>query len=397
MAVRDSVVVVSRAKKWIKRSLRIIDRAMSVGALTAVERERRFLNALGLNSQSQILRAVERGIEDEARTIAEEEALEFLVVLEETQELRDRIDKVRALRRRLRQTKLGDQAVRNLARDRRFGKARTVAEYTEQSMEFARDTHTDTWTWTANESACAACLSLHGSQRRGNFSPLHPNCLCIPEVDGPSRKLTDDEIADQMIQRGGRDAKLGRALKSGEISRDQIGIRRRGITKQRNFNIPDVAGPTAHYRNADFLEAVGSAEAESFYGGFAQAKQGRYGGFLGEFDQAHFEGDNVRTYTAFDGKVGAALTDHGDGRIEIGSLFADPDAPDGAGRDMLRYLVRERDGNFLTNFDGPLTEFYREEGFEVISRSPFNPEFAPEGWDYELFGTPDYVEMAKVK
>lgn len=58
-----------------------------------------------------------------------------------------------------------------------------------------------------------------------------------------SRPLTDDEIADQMIKRGGRDARLGQALKEGLISKDQLSIRREGIIKQRNVNIPKVETP----------------------------------------------------------------------------------------------------------------------------------------------------------
>lgn len=409
MAVRDSVKIVSRAKPHVSRELANIANAIedtSPSNLRRLERARRFLNAIGFSVRAKVTGAVEAEVltalenqqnsEDfqELQALAEEAA--DRLTLSDIQEIKDRIDKAKNLRR-LRREKFGDRAIRRIAREGVSAKAPLMGEFTESSMGLARSAHPRVWVWTANASACAVCLSLHGSRREGPFNPPHPNCLCIPEAPGgPSRPLTDDEIGDQMIKRGGRDAKLGRALKDGQISRGQLRIRREGIIKQRNFDIPDTSGATAHYRNPDFLDNVGAAETEDFFSGFAQAKRGKYGAFLDDLDQSHFDADNIRTYTAFDGKVGVALIEHDDGRIEIGSLFASPDAPDGAGRDMLRFVVRERDGNWLNNFDGPLTEFYREEGFEVVARAPFDPKFAPAGWDFDRFGTPDYVEMAKV-
>jgi len=135
------------------------------------------------------------------------------------------------------------------------------------------------------------------------------------------------------------------------------------------------------------------AGAKAFYTGFAEAKAGKYGAFLNDFTEDDFAADNVEVYTSNDGKVGAALTDHGDGRIEVGSLYALPGAPSGQGRAMLRYLIKEKGANWLNNFDGPLTEFYIAEGFEVETRDSWNDEFAPADWDYNAFGTPDYVTM----
>jgi hypothetical protein len=62
---------------------------------------------------------------------------------------------------------------------------------------------------------------------------------------------------------------------------------------------------------------------------------------------------------------------------------------------MLRLLVREHGANWLNNFDGPLTEFYLAEGFKVDTRDSWNEEYAPPEWNYDLFGTPDYVTMGK--
>lgn len=402
MALRDAVKVVSKAKPHVSRSIARIAQLAEDGsarALRALNRERRFLNAMGFSVQAQIRAAIQGEItgflsDEELEEL--EELAEDAFTLEDIQRIRGEVGRLRAIRAR-RLERLGDKAVRRIAREGVSAKAPLMAEFSEGSMQSVREARANTWIWTANNSACAVCLSLHGSRRTGNFNPPHPGCLCLPERPGISRPLTDDEIADQMIRRGGRDADLGRALKSGAISRDGLAVRNKGIIKQRNRNVPKVAGPGPRYRNSGFVDQVAATEADDFYGGFARARAGKYGAFLSDFDADYFAGENIRVYTAFDGKVGAALTDHGDGRIEVGSLYADPDAPEGAGRDMLRYLVRERDANWLSNYDGPLTEFYRAEGFEVVNRAPFNPDFAPDNWDYETFGTPDYVEMQKAR
>jgi len=50
-------------------------------------------------------------------------------------------------------------------------------------------------------------------------------------------------------------------------------------------------------------------------------------------------------------------------------------------------------GKKLDNFDGYLTKLYEKNGFRVVSRVPFNEEYAPEGWNKEKHGTPDVVAM----
>tara|TARA_R100001086_G_scaffold131067_2_gene68055 strand:- start:11221 stop:19131 length:7911 start_codon:yes stop_codon:yes gene_type:complete len=47
----------------------------------------------------------------------------------------------------------------------------------------------------------------------------------------------------------------------------------------------------------------------------------------------------------------------------------------------------------LDNYDGRLTKIYENQGFRVAGRTPFNEEFAPEGWNKDRDGTPDVVAM----
>lgn len=146
---------------------------------------------------------------------------------------------------------------------------------------------------------------------------------------------------------------------------------------------------------------VTEGNVAEFYAGFAEARRGKHGAFLSDYDEAWFSQPNVRVFTAHNGSVGGALTDLGDGRIEIGSLFSltrgrsrPEGAPPGAGRELLRHLIAQG-GNWLNNFDGPLTELYLAEGFQVDTRDPWNEEYAPPDWDYDVFGRPAYVTMSR--
>ncbi len=47
----------------------------------------------------------------------------------------------------------------------------------------------------------------------------------------------------------------------------------------------------------------------------------------------------------------------------------------------------------LDNFDNYLTDIYKRNGFRVVSRTPFNEKYAPEGWNKETDGTPDVIAM----
>lgn len=51
-------------------------------------------------------------------------------------------------------------------------------------------------------------------------------------------------------------------------------------------------------------------------------------------------------------------------------------------------------GTWLECFDGKLRETYAKQGFMTVARSPFNREYAPETWNYNTEGEPDYLVMA---
>jgi hypothetical protein len=68
------------------------------------------------------------------------------------------------------------------------------------------------------------------------------------------------------------------------------------------------------------------------------------------------------------------------------------------GADDLLNAAIANGGRRLDAFDTVLPELYSKRGFRVTGRVPFNNEFAPKGWDYDLYGKynngrPDIVFM----
>jgi len=64
----------------------------------------------------------------------------------------------------------------------------------------------------------------------------------------------------------------------------------------------------------------------------------------------------------------------------------------GVAQDLLKRAIAAG-GKKLDNYDTYLTPQYIKAGFRVVSRTPFNEEYAPPGWNKELHGTPDVVAM----
>lgn len=102
----------------------------------------------------------------------------------------------------------------------------------------------------------------------------------------------------------------------------------------------------------------------------------------------------MRLLVTDDGKAGVALKDD-----EIVSAFAHKDcAYPRSVQSMLRQATR-LGGHRLDCFDTVLPDMYADAGFVPVARLAWNDDYAPEGWDYKLFGTfnggrPDVVCMA---
>ncbi|MCE4265339.1 hypothetical protein H4F68_12615 [Rhodococcus globerulus] len=110
------------------------------------------------------------------------------------------------------------------------------------------------------------------------------------------------------------------------------------------------------------------------------------------YDEAEYR--QMRLLVTDDGKAGVALKDD-----EIVSAFAHKDcAYPRSVQSMLRQATR-LGGHRLDCFDTVLPDMYADAGFVPVARLAWNDDYAPDGWDYQLFGTfnggrPDVVFMA---
>ena len=78
---------------------------------------------------------------------------------------------------------------------------------------------------------------------------------------------------------------------------------------------------------------------------------------------------------------------------DIKAVYKNPDSEARRVSDTLLKEAIKAGGIKLDNFDIYLTKLYLENGFRIVSRLPFNEEFAPDGWNKAKHGTPDVVAM----
>lgn len=125
---------------------------------------------------------------------------------------------------------------------------------------------------------------------------------------------------------------------------------------------------------------------------------------MGDMKSAHPFGAAVDNYAPEKyGDMRLLMTDQGgagaavDGG-NITSVFRHPKSKDGGAGDFMLPLAIDQGGRRLDAFDTILPNLYSKHGFRPVSRVPFNPEYAPDGWDYERFGKfnegqPDVMTM----
>ena len=107
---------------------------------------------------------------------------------------------------------------------------------------------------------------------------------------------------------------------------------------------------------------------------------------------------SVDSVTEEAAKEGTVITDEDGGVVvskdgDIKGLFKKAASKaKGVAQKLLQKAV-EAGGIKLDNFDNYLTPVYEKAGFRVVSRVPFNEQYAPEGWNKEKHGTPDVVAM----
>lgn len=137
---------------------------------------------------------------------------------------------------------------------------------------------------------------------------------------------------------------------------------------------------------------LGQGGAAVFHKLIGDAKTAnKYGAAVTQYPESDYE--HVRLFSTDDGKVGFALK--GD---DIVSVFKHPDSN---AKDIVASILPlavQEGGRRLDCFDTVLPYLYAKEGFKAVSRTPFDDNYQPDGWDKQTFsdyngGKPDVVFM----
>lgn len=139
-------------------------------------------------------------------------------------------------------SKLGQKALAALqsGNSAAIGRAKSsvLADFSADALQAPRQQASAlaSWKWTANASACPSCLDRHGRTYSGDFTPLHPSCLCIPQPTSTPglRELSDSELVEMSEQYGNpRYRSQVEQFKRGDISRgDLSGLEAVNTTRQ---------------------------------------------------------------------------------------------------------------------------------------------------------------------
>lgn len=127
----------------------------------------------------------------------------------------------------------------------------------------------------------------------------------------------------------------------------------------------------------------------TFHRRIAAARGAARGPFLSLYTPEEYS--HMRCFVSHGGKVGGALKDHGDGRVEIVSLFNNG-GPRGSGRQMIQHLIANG-GNYLECYGDGLRGIYEGQGFHVTDRFEFDDSLASADWNYDRDGRPPYYLM----
>lgn len=140
------------------------------------------------------------------------------------------------------------------------------------------------------------------------------------------------------------------------------------------------------------LYELGPDDADVFRDAILDLRMGNpYAASVTVYDTADYA--DMRLLITDDGRAGIAV--RGD---EIVSVFARRDsAYPRCGRSLVAVAV-EAGGRRLDCFDPALPRIYAAEGFRPVARLKWVDEYAPDGWDYQLYsnynsGRPDVVFM----
>jgi hypothetical protein len=205
-----------------------------------------------------------------------------------------------------------------------------------------------------------------------------------------SNKQGNDAPQWTYTRRGDEPSRGPRVLKSLGVTYEgewQLGpkgtnaFRRNGIPTPNIYELDSQGGPKNGPSNAErFAQAIQEAKDSNPHGASV-------------YVYSPEEYANMRLFLTKDGKAGVAVKPDGD----IVSVFKHKDAPSGTARSLLELAI-EAGGRKLDAFDTILPDIYSAHGFKAVSRTPWEEQYAPEGWDkakYKKYnrGEPDVVYM----
>ncbi|MGB1923431.1 MAG: hypothetical protein ACPHM2_09375, partial [Alcanivorax sp.] len=101
------------------------------------------------------------------------------------------------------------------------------------------------------------------------------------------------------------------------------------------------------------------------------------------------EYEGMQLFLYDDGRAGFAITPSGG----LVSVFKHPDSAMSGALDTLVPDAISQGATTLDAFEGFLTESYAKHGFKEVDRLPWDPQYAPDGWDTQTMGEPDVVIM----
>jgi hypothetical protein len=143
--------------------------------------------------------------------------------------------------------------------------------------------------------------------------------------------------------------------------------------------------------------SFGVASYGDFKKQFEKAFKGsKYSAFVNHYTMNDMKSGKMTAVISKDGKTGVLVHDHGDGRVEATALFSDSKVK-GAGLKILNHAIDKYGVNYVECFGNFLPALYGKLGFQVESVSPWNPDYAPDNWNYKEFGTPSYYTMRLAK
>ena len=151
------------------------------------------------------------------------------------------------------------------------------------------------------------------------------------------------------------------------------------------------------YQGADEVHNIHSPDANSFVESAMKAKKAnKFGSSVSIKSAAEYEGYTL--LMAGEGRAHATISPDG----ELGGVIRGENGTADDVHALMQAALSTGRVKWLNAFDTILPSMYGEYGFEAVARMPFNDEYKPIDWDYQLYGKynagrPDVIFMARTK